>query len=523
MCWGTVCAGWLVMLAVFLATRAGAEDKGPNLGGITLRCCVLLERPYVFEERKRFSGLAIKYLHDLEQALNFKCKTVKKYDGDGDDPQGFTGFTQYFDECAVDGDSSRCKCDLGASGFVKTKGRLPRVDFATPFATDSFSIAQRTEEIGYQNSKLFFVEPFTLSVWAGLASLILTHSFVTIFDEHFKPPAKDTTPPVNAFWFTKIRHFLLKTELLRRIRYAFLQTSKHMVGAETEDRVRSKHRSIPVRQHFLQLGAILMGVFLTLSYEAALVSHLSADRPVSDFRSMEDVKNCRIEASDFCIPKGGASEDYWKNAIEASRNDCRTKSAQEDRPQIIGAHGKFSDPSSAGLNAVATKRCKFLLALTSTVTGAAHGRYCNILSVVGDTFSQAPVSFVLPKDSNLTAHIDAATVSFQQRDTLLTPIKHVVQQECKGATEKRLNWKRLGFFFYFSWVCHLIMFVYMLIDKGRHSDDCGNEEQDSEESGSSTQARRLDALPINACHIDSLAADAHRLDSTQAQANESIF
>lgn len=212
--------GWLVVgIAVSLTSNVSAEAGLADLGGITLRCCVVLERPYVFQEKKRFRGLAIKYLRDLEEALNFKCK-IEKYTGEDDNRQGFTGLTQYFEDCADNGDSSRCICDIAASGFVRTPNRLPRVDFAAPFALDSFSVAQSTEEIKYPKSQLFFMKPFSIPVWIGVVSLIFSHTFVTLFDEHFKPPEKATLPPVHASWFSKIRHILLKTELLRRIRYA---------------------------------------------------------------------------------------------------------------------------------------------------------------------------------------------------------------------------------------------------------------------------------------------------------------
>lgn len=494
MCWSIFCTNWPILIAMLLAAIARADNELVDLRGVTLRCCVVLERPYVIEDRgnffptyeSRFSGLAITYLRDLEEALNFNCK-LYRYDGKEGNLQGFTGLTQYFAGCAEGGDSSRCMCDIAASGFVKTSDRLARVDFAESFAIDSFSVAQRSVEIEFPRSQLFFMRPFSVPVWCGVALLIFTHTFTTVFDRHFQPPEKESALPAEASLVVKVRHILLKAELLRRIRYAFIQTSKHMVGAETEPSIQSQHRSTPVRQQFLQLGAILMGVFLILTYEAALVSQLQTDSPVSEFRSMEDVKNCRIDAPDFCLPKGGATEDYWKFAIERSREDCRIKPAAEDQPRIIEAHDKFHDPSSAGLNAVATGKCKYLLALTSTVTVAAEGKYCNALSVVGDPFIHTAVSFVLPKNSGLTQHISAATVSFKQQDKLRTPLEYGVKQKCSRAWENKLNWRSLGFFFYFAWICHIIMLVYMLVDRGKPPGENGNDVENLEESDSITR------------------------------------
>lgn len=35
----------------------------------------------------------------------------------------------------------------------------------------------------------------------------------------------------------------------------------------------------------------------------------------SAFRTINDIKNCRISPGDVCMPRGGAVEAYWKSAI----------------------------------------------------------------------------------------------------------------------------------------------------------------------------------------------------------------
>lgn len=197
-----------------------------------------------------------------------------------------------------------------------------------------------------------------------------------------------------------------------------------------------------------------------------LVVQLGIDRPVSEFRSIEDVKNCNISATDFCLPKGGATEASWKIAVEAARKDCRKPPLEQDQPTFVTAGEQFKDPYSAGLAAVANRKCKYFLALASTVTVATETIYCNKLSVVGKPFFPSPVSIVLPKDSNITGPISTATLKLQQRDKLESPIAYGVREKCVSVlSANRLNWRRLGVLFYVTWVLHVAMFAYMLLDK----------------------------------------------------------
>lgn len=154
---------------------------------------------------------------------------------------------------------------------------------------------------------------------------------------------------------------------------------------------------------------------------------LFLDNPISIFRAIIDVKNCRIDATDFCIPQGGATQDFWTLGIEPFRDNCRTVSLQKDQPSLIEAAGPLGDPFSQGLEDVAEKRCRFFFALTSTLTVGAENKYCDILSVVGDPFFPVPISVVLPKGSNLTEPISIATLNFQQSDSLPELRKNVIQ------------------------------------------------------------------------------------------------
>lgn len=129
------------------------------------RCCVILENPYVVRVPGGFSGLGIEYVRDLERALNFRCSSFFEYEEDDVKYKGFTGLTRYFNDCADNGDSAECKCDIAISGFAMTAERLPRVDFPAPYAFDSFSAVQRLDGFRNANSgaSTLLLAPFDFS------------------------------------------------------------------------------------------------------------------------------------------------------------------------------------------------------------------------------------------------------------------------------------------------------------------------------------------------------------------------
>lgn len=86
------------------------------------------------------------------------------------------------------------------------------------------------------------------------------------------PPEASDAPPPGLLGLKKLRHTLLRTKLLRRVRYAFFQTAFSMVAHEPGRNPRPQRlRSVSTRQRTLQLMALLTGLFLTLTYES--VSH----------------------------------------------------------------------------------------------------------------------------------------------------------------------------------------------------------------------------------------------------------
>lgn len=104
-------------------------------------------------------------------------------------------------------------------------------------------------------------------VWLGIVAIIILHTFVMLFDLNFMP--SEQAEPRDATLLGKLRHRLLHTRLLRRVRFAFFETMFTMVGAESgRNSRRTRSRSSPTRQRLLKLIAVLMGLFLTLVYES---------------------------------------------------------------------------------------------------------------------------------------------------------------------------------------------------------------------------------------------------------------
>lgn len=113
--------------------------------------------------------------------------------------------------------------------------------------------------------------PFSFRVWVGVASLVVLHMFVTMFDRNFAPSEKRDVPPPGLSSLQRMRHVLLRTKLLRRTRNAFFATAMGMLGSGSEDdqNVQGRHqRLMSTRQRLLLLIAMLFGLFLTLVYEA---------------------------------------------------------------------------------------------------------------------------------------------------------------------------------------------------------------------------------------------------------------
>lgn len=198
----------------------------------------------------------------------------------------------------------------------------------------------------------------------------------------------------------------------------------------------------------------------------ALVLHVFRDEPISKFRSIDDVKNCRIPGSDICFVAGGVEEDFWNSAVATARSNCRT--AAEDESPFHVQKGVFDDPFSAGLDAVVSGKCKFFLAATSTISIASKSSFCGDLSIVGEKFYKMSIGYILPKDSPLTEPLSMETLQLQQDGLLKTPSEYgeeAFPSTCGIQSSQRIGWGQLGLFFYVVTSAQCLMLVCLLLER----------------------------------------------------------
>lgn len=309
------------VLSIIISLCCTPSEAIDELAGIKLRCCALEEHPYTDRDRTNqrygnWSGLAIDYLRLLQDRLGFVCETVTEYAPEDPELQGFSGFVENFARCAVNGDSSNCECDLGVGSWAMSSKRFPKVDFIAPLSDENFRMITRTSLVrGSAQKSVFFLQAFTWQVWLGVISLVFLHIFVTLFDRNFAPAPPMTEIPRGVFsGVQRLRHRLLKSKLLYRVRQAAFNSSFHFVGQATSSET---HKS-GTKEKTMNLIAIFFGVVLLTCFQASVTVQVLLEKPTSEFHSLEDIKSCRIHAQRVCVTGNGAAENFWREAVEPS-------------------------------------------------------------------------------------------------------------------------------------------------------------------------------------------------------------
>lgn len=219
------------------------------------------------------------------------------------------------------------------------------------------------------------------------------------------------------------------------------------------------------------------------SHRASLVQ----ESITSDFRSIQDIKLCRIPPKDVCMPDGDAVRTYWniavmpkyvmhsahtlKDAIFSSHfsnifilyifliacSECHSEEGQEGPTYVDTFQNLFTKATE--------KECKFVLAAGGTLQYAASTRYCGTLWTPGRPFYANGVSCVLPRNSSLTAAFDNATMQLRTEDVI--PTMDSIANEggnCESKFSTSLNFKRLQVFFYMAFGASFLIFLEMILD-----------------------------------------------------------
>lgn len=184
--------------------------------------------------------------------------------------------------------------------------------------------------------------------------------------------------------------------------------------------------------------------------------------PVSDFETIDDLKNCTIASKSICVPETTNDGDFWKASIAPPREKCKKRNRN---PEFLNQGTDGGDVFSQGLAKVANPKdkCNFFLASKTTLSTAAQTSYCGTLSVVGKEFSPNSLSFLLPKGSPYTAPLSAATLDLQTRGKIQDPISFAVSSPCKRQIETQTSWRQLDVFFYASWTLLVVLLIVMCI------------------------------------------------------------
>lgn len=211
----------LLFLTLSKATSNPLKDR-------EFYCCTIHQFPNVFDDERvepfKQDGMAIAYLRQLERQVRFKCRVLVEIDEPG---VGFTEFIEEMRMCQMNADLEKqiCKCEMGVGGWMLTQKRFGLVDFLPVFVHDDVRVITHVDNTYKSSSGLFFITTFTSSVWLAIAGLLAVWTFLKMLDNRFVPPDDSFEPlPESAPWYSRQRHFVLKSNIPRRLRKSLQST-----------------------------------------------------------------------------------------------------------------------------------------------------------------------------------------------------------------------------------------------------------------------------------------------------------
>lgn len=228
---------------------------------------------------------------------------------------------------------------------------------------------------------------------------------------------------------------------------------------------------------------------LTCFWIVCSASLLSEERQ-SILRGVEDLKNCRIPPEKVCIPKGGAVQTFWNEAIAQNQNhDCKR---QNSTVVTVGSYADLSDK-------VATGECQFAVALKATLHWSASNKYCGKVELIGKPFFNTGLSFVLPKGSPYLDELSRATLALRNHDSIPSPDQYISRQveSCQFQNRPLISLRKLRIFFILSFAVVFVIFLEMIFDPQSVPDEDFNGNFDVEDKLCRARSKEREKADFN--------------------------
>lgn len=90
--------------------------------------------------------------------------------------------------------NENCKCDIGIGSWWETSNRTT-VAFLPPHGHVGCGVVVHVDNITGKQNIWFFFQTFTVSVWAGIAALIVAITILKVMDGRFAPVGKPLKVP----------------------------------------------------------------------------------------------------------------------------------------------------------------------------------------------------------------------------------------------------------------------------------------------------------------------------------------
>lgn len=478
-----------------LSLSSSLASPSPRpLEGKTINCCTALHYPTVFPEKhgvSQFStpanhpslhyfiflsygpsnlcisqkygldGLAVNYLGELEERLGFKCGSMDVRNSSSE--LSFTELIKEMYRCSKGQDSKDsliCRCEFVVGAWFRTTERHGMVRFLPPFSSGEYRVLVHKDSTVGSNKGLFFLSVFSPAVWGLIFALFVLYTFLLLMIPRFQPPENYSNDlDRDAALPSRIKHFFLKTKPLRRLRKAAQSVLESLINFNSPQQNFTSNSN---RQWVLQFIIALSGLFLVLVFESAMTASLVQESFISEYRTIEDLRNCRINMTEVCIPAGGAIESIWHTSLASSK--CHGGQL----PRMIESYEQ-------AIQEVAEKRCRYLVIDSLAGNDAITGKYCGKLIATGEPLFWGGLSSIVSRNFSYYNEFSKATLNMLEEGMRLSMDDFFKKRgSCVIHRTSTLSLRQLLGFFITALSAIALLFVWMIIDTQRPPEINGN-------------------------------------------------